>query len=91
MPEKYNKAASEEAPAEGGEEPAEEKEKTNDQVSAPAFKNVRLTGEEENQVYLELSEFLLSRSLSNLSDRALGYVANKESVRVLFCQTKAKM
>ena len=38
---------------------------------------------------LELSEFLLSRSLSNLSDRALGYVANKESVRVLFCQTKA--
>jgi len=42
-------------------------------------------------VYLELSEFLLSKSLSNLSDRALSYITEKDSVRVLFCQTKAKM
>jgi len=91
MPEKYTKPAGEDPAPEGGEEAAEEKEKTNDQISSPAYKNARLTQEEENQVYLELSEFLLSKSLSNLSDRALSYITEKDSVRVLFCQTKAKM
>ena len=48
MPDKYAKPASEEPPAEGGEDALEEKEKTNDQASAPAYKNVRLSQEEEN-------------------------------------------
>lgn len=85
MPDKYNKPASEDAQAEGAEDAPEEKEKTNEQASAPAYKNTRLSQDEENQVYLELSEFLLNRSLSNLSDRALGYITEKDSVRVLFC------
>lgn len=81
----------EEAPAEGGEEAAEEKEKTNEVQSSPVYKNVRLTQEEENQVYLELAEFLLSKSLCALSSKCLGYITEKDSVRVLFCHTKAKM
>jgi hypothetical protein len=48
MPDKYTKPAAEDPPAEGGEEAAEEKEKTNDQPSAPAYKNARLSQEEEN-------------------------------------------
>jgi len=61
-----DKAGGEEAPADG-EEAVEAKERTNEVTSNPAFKNVRLTQEEENEAYLELAEFLLDKSLCVLS------------------------
>jgi tetratricopeptide (TPR) repeat protein len=42
-------------------------------------------------VYLDLAEFLLDKSLCNLSLKCLDFVTEKDSVRVLFCTTKAKM
>lgn len=65
--------------------------KTNEKESGPAYNNVRLTQEEENIVYLEFAEFLLEKSLCNLSLKCLDFVTDKDSVRVLFCMTKAKM
>lgn len=70
-------AEAEEAPAEATpEEETVEKEKTNEVVSAPGFKNMRLSGDETNIVYLELAEFLLEKSLSNLSAQCLEYVTD---------------
>ena len=57
--------AKEEAPAEG-EEPVE-KEKTNIIESAPAFGNVRLSEDELNNLYLNLTDFLLDNSFTTLS------------------------
>jgi hypothetical protein len=42
--------------------------------SAPAFKNIRLDEQEENEVYIELAEFLLEKSLSKMSLKCLDYV-----------------
>jgi len=89
MPEK-NLGSQDEAPAEG-EEAVEEKERTNEVASGPAFKNARLSQEEENEAYLELAEFLLDKSLCVLSAQCLDFVTDKDSVRVLFCRTKCKM
>jgi len=89
MPEKAA-GSPEEAPADG-EEAAEVKERTNEVTTMAAFKNVRLTQEEENEAYLELAEFLLDKSLCVLSGQTLDFVTDKDSVRVLFCQTKGKM
>lgn len=84
-------ADAEEVPAEANEEEKKEEEKTNDVVSPPGFKNIRLSADETNIVYLELAEFLLEKSLSNLSAQCLEYVTDKNSVRVLFCIIKSKM
>lgn len=83
-------AAEEGGPAEGGEAAAR-KEKSNQVTAAPAFKNVRLTQAEENELYLELADFLLEKSFCTLSKQCLQYVAGKDSVRVLFANTKSKM
>jgi len=85
-----DKGPQEEAPPEG-EEAVEQKMRTNEVTSMAAFKNIRLTQEEENEAYLELSEFLLDKSLCVLSGQTLEFVTDKDSVRVLFCQTKSKM
>ena len=70
-------AEAEDAPAEANpEEETVEKEKTNEVVSAPGFKNMRLSVDETNIVYLELAEFLLEKSLSNLSAQCLEYVTD---------------
>ena len=61
-----DKGPQEEVPPEG-EEAVEQKERTNEVTSMSAFKNIRLTQEEENEAYLELSEFLLEKSLCVLS------------------------
>ena len=42
-------------------------------------------------MYIELAEFLLEKSLCGLSLRCLDQVTDKDSVRVLFALTKAKM
>jgi predicted Zn-dependent protease len=60
------KGPQEDAPVEG-DEGVEQKERTNEVTSQAAFKNIRLTQEEENEAYLELSEFLLDKSLCVLS------------------------
>ena len=62
-------------------------------MSAPAYGNVRLSQEETNEVYLELVEFLLSKSLYALSKKCLEYLEGEDtkSVRVLFAEAKAKM
>lgn len=78
-----------EPPAEGEE--VEVKPKTYDIECAPAFTNVRLTETEQNDVYIELAEFLLDKSLCFLSLKCLDYVTDKGTTRVLFCLTKAKM
>lgn len=65
--------------------------RTHEKESGPAFNNVRLNQEEENTLYMDLAEFLLEKSLSNLSLKCLDYVTEKDSVKVLFCMTKAKM
>lgn len=83
-------AADEGTPAEGGEAAAA-KEKSNVVTAAPAYKNVRLTQAEENELYLELADFLLEKSFCTLSKQCLQYVADKDSVRVLFANTKSKM
>ena len=64
---------------------------TNEKDSGPAFGNVRLSQQEQNFFYLDLAEFLLEKSLCNLSLKCLDFVTEKDSVRVLFCTTKAKM
>jgi hypothetical protein len=51
--------------------PAEEEVKTNVKESGPAFGNVRLSQEEQNEFYLDLAEFLLDKSLCNLSLKCL--------------------
>lgn len=84
MPEKYEEAAD-------GEDAQKQNKKTNEVTSAPAYKNVRLTLDEENMVYLELSEYLLNKYLCSLSSRCLTYISQQEQVRVLFCKTKSKM
>ena len=71
--------------------PATPKEKSNDVESKPAYNQVRLTIEEENQVYLELAEFLNDKSFSLLSQKCLEYVTDKESVRVRFARAKSLM
>lgn len=70
---------------------AEPETKASETDCAPAFKNIRLNEEEENEVYIELAEFLLDKSLCQMSLKCLDYVTNKETTRVLFCLTKAKM
>ena len=75
---------------EGDAEP-EVKPKTYDIECAPAFNDIRLTEAEQNDVYIELAEFLLDKSLCFLSLKCLDYVTDKGTTRVLFCLTKAKM
>lgn len=77
-------------PAEGEGEP-EVKPKTYDIECSPAFNDVRLTETETNEVYIELAEFLLDKSLCFLSLKCLDYVTDQGTTRVLFCLTKAKM
>jgi len=77
-------------PAEGAE-PATPAAKTNDVESAPAFGNTRLSQEEENEVYIELAEFLNDRSFALLACKCLEYVSDKESLRVRFCNAKSLM
>lgn len=47
------------------------------------FGGVRLSAEQEDEIWLDLTEFLLSESLSGLSTRALSYVTDKEQARAL--------
>ena len=49
------------------ENESQPKEKTHEVTSAPAFNNCRLTQEEENEVYIELAEFLNDKSFSLLA------------------------
>lgn len=78
----------EEEPVEGEEV---ETRKNSNVEAAPAFKNVRLTQAEVNEVYLELANFLLDKSFYSLSKQCLQYVTEKDSVRVIFANTKSKM
>lgn len=68
MPEKYEEAAD-------SDDAQKQNKKTNEVTSAPAFKNIRLTQEEENLVYLDLSEYLLNKYLCSLSSRCLNYIS----------------
>mmetsp|Transcript_22914 Transcript_22914/g.35247 ORF Transcript_22914/g.35247 Transcript_22914/m.35247 type:complete len:146 (+) Transcript_22914:2102-2539(+) len=89
MPEKKENL---ETDAAAEDEPKEEKEKSNEVQPIPGFTNIRLTQDEEKEVYLDLAEFLLEKSLCFLSNQTLEYISDKDySVRVIFCQTKAKM
>ena len=68
MPEKFEEIAD-------GDEAQKQSKKSNEVSSAPAFKNIRLTQDEENIVYLELSEYLLNKYLCGLSSRCLKYIS----------------
>lgn len=59
--------------------------------SAPAFSNVRLSVEEENQVYLDLAEFLNKKHFYTLSIKCLSYISDQEMVRVKFTKAKSLM
>lgn len=73
------------------EEGAAAKEKTYVIVSAPAYKDVRLSQEEENEVYLDLAEFLNEKSFCVLACKCMEYVTDKESLRVRFANAKSLM
>ena len=74
-----------------GEQPAEGEEEQEKPEQAPAFDGHRLTEEEENNVYMELGEMLLDKSLCQLSKSVLERVTDQNSVRVMFALAKARM
>lgn len=78
----------EKAPA---EEDGEAKPLTNDVTSTAAFEGVRLSQDEENDVYLELGEYLLDKSLCGLAKKVISKVTDQNSVKVLFNMAKSKM
>jgi len=66
-------------------------EKTFDVVSMPAFGNVRLSMEEQNEVYIQLAEFLSEKSFCMLAQKCLDYVTDKSSIRVRFANGRSLM
>ena len=58
------------------EEEGEQKPLTNEVQSSPAFEGVRLNQEEVNDVYLELGEYLLEKSLCGLAKKVIQKVTD---------------
>lgn len=47
------------------------------------FEGKRLNDEQQDEIWLDLTKFLLAESLSGLATKSLGYVQNKENIQAL--------
>ena len=69
----------------------EKKEKTNIVETQPAFKNQRLSTNELDNLYLDLTNFLLDNSFYALSTQCLSYIEDKESINVKYAYIRSQM
>ena len=83
------------APEEGvgsGDLPEDEKkDKSNIVETQPAFKNQRLSQDELDNLYLDLTNFLLDNSFYTLSTQCLSYINDKESINVKYAYIRSQM
>ena len=69
----------------------EKKEKSNIVETQPAFKNQRLSTNELDNLYLDLTNFLLDNSFYALSTQCLSYIEDKESINVKYAYIRSQM
>ena len=84
----FNAAA---ASAADQEESKERFAPTNEVESAPAFKNIRLSDEEQDSVLLDLGKYLLEKNLAEFAETCISWVEDKMNFNYLGCQAKVKI
>jgi hypothetical protein len=67
------------------EESKEKTAPTNEVESAPAFLNIRLTDEEQDEVLLDLGKFLLDKNLAEFADSSIAWVEDKMNFKYMEC------
>ena len=73
------------------EESKEKAAPTNEVESAPAFQNIRLTDEEQDEVLLDLGKFLLDKNLAEFAESSIAWVEDKMNFKYMECQAKVKI
>lgn len=74
-----------------GSEANTEPQITNEVESVPAFKNVRLSPEEQDEVLISLAQFLLENYLAEFAEQTLQNIDDKTSFKYMGCLARVRI
>ena len=66
----------------------QDQEPTNEVTSANAYQNIRLTDVEQDEVLIDLAQYLLSENMSEFAESCISRVEDKQNFNYLGCVAK---